>query len=79
MWLLLVLLLVPLVVGRPFALVGADVADGQVYRAYFTADYVWRRAVVAKLAKGEFLPVNPFYAGDQLHYYWLPHLRNAVA
>jgi hypothetical protein len=77
-WLAALLLVVPLVVARPFALVGAHVADGQVYRAYFTADYVWRRAVVSELAKGDFLPVNPFYAGDELHYYWLPHLRAAV-
>ena len=77
-WLPGLLLVVPLVVARPFALVGAQLAEGQVYRAYFTADYVWRRAVVGELAKGEFLPVNPFYAGDVLHYYWLPHLRTAV-
>jgi hypothetical protein len=77
-WLLGLLLVVPFVVARPFALVGTDVAEGQVYRAYFTADHVWRRAVVSELAKGDFLPANPFYAGDVLHYYWLPHLRNAV-
>lgn len=72
------LLLVPLVVGLPFAHVGEITPDGQVYRAYFTADYVWRRAVVAELAKGAFLPVNPFYAYDSLHYYWMPHLMTAV-
>ena len=76
--LLLALLIVPLVVARPFALVGVEIPEGHVYRAYFTADYVWRRAVVAELAKGDFLPGNPFYVGDVLHYYWLPHLLSAV-
>ncbi|MGE0043379.1 MAG: hypothetical protein AB7H88_01280 [Vicinamibacterales bacterium] len=74
----LLLLVVPLVVAQSFAHVGADVGDGTAYRAYFTADYVWRRAVVAELAKGTFPPANPFYVGDALHYYWLPHLITAV-
>ena len=76
--LLLALLLVPLVIARPFSLVGIEIPEGHVYRAYFTADYVWRRAVVAELAKGAFLPVNPFYVHDVLHYYWMPHLLSAV-
>lgn len=73
------LLLVPVIVGAPFAHVGEPLAEGKAYRAYFTADYVWRRAVVAELAKGDVLPVNPFFQGDELHYYWLPHLASAVA
>ncbi|MBP7778010.1 MAG: hypothetical protein KA371_12825 [Acidobacteria bacterium] len=76
--LLLALLIVPLIVGRPFAMVGAETPEGRVYRKYFTADYVWRRAVVAELAKGDFLPANPYYVNDPLHYYWLPHLLSAV-
>lgn len=72
------LTLVPLLVALPFAHVGAMLDGHQAYRAYFTADFLWRRAVVAELAKGEFLPVNPFFAGDALHYYWLPHLTTAV-
>jgi hypothetical protein len=74
----LVALLVPLVVGLPFYRVGSKVPDGRAYRAYFTADYVWRMAVVAELAKGDFPPKNPFYKGDTLHYYWLPHLQTGV-
>ena len=73
-----VLLIVPIVVGLPFAHVGNISADGQDYRAYFTADYAWRRAVVSELAKGDVLPVNPYYAGDPLHYYWMPHVLSAV-
>jgi hypothetical protein len=76
--LLAVLLIVPIVVARPFSLVGAELPEGHVYRAYFTADYVWRRALVAELAKGDFLPANPFYLDDVLHYYWLPHLPSAI-
>ena len=72
------LLIVPVVAGWPFAHVGEINGEGQFYRAYFTADYVWRRAVVAELAKGAFLPVNPYFHGDTLHYYWLPHLLTAV-
>lgn len=75
---LLVLLLVPLVVARPFSRVGEERPEGRVYRSYFTADYVWRRAVVAELAKGEVPPRNPFYLDDALHYYWLGHLPDAV-
>jgi hypothetical protein len=76
--LLLLLLVVPLVVARPFSRVGAPVPDGKAYRAYFTADYVWRMAVVAEVAKGDVPPKNPFYRGDVLHYYWLPHLLTSV-
>jgi hypothetical protein len=72
------LLIVPLVVGLPFAHLGEISANGQDYRAYFTADYAWRRAVVSELAKGDVLPVNPYFAGDPLHYYWMPHVLSAV-
>jgi hypothetical protein len=74
----LLLVLVPVLVGFPFAHVGEITANGQDYRAYFTADYVWRRAVVIELAKGDVLPVNPYFAGDALHYYWMPHVLSAV-
>ncbi len=76
--LLLLLLIVPVVAGLPFAHVGEISADGQDYRAYFTADYVWRRAVVIELAKGDVLPLNPYFRGDALHYYWMPHVLSAV-
>ena len=76
--LLLLLLMVPLIVGLPFSKVGKPVAGGVAYRSYFTADYVWRRAVVAEIAKGDFLPANPYYVGDTMHYYWLPHVLSGV-
>ena len=74
----LLLLLVALVVALPFAHVGEITGAGQAYRAYFTADYVWRRAVVIELAKGASLPINVFFSGDVLHYYWMPHILNGV-
>lgn len=74
----LLLIIVPLVVGWPFSHVGEITPDGQSYRAYFTADYVWRRAVVIELAKGAPIPVNPYFAGDVLHYYWMPHMLTGV-
>ncbi len=77
-WLLVVLLLVLAVVGRPFSKVGADVTDGRAYRAYFTADFVWKMAVVAEVAKGDLPPANQFLQGEPLRYYWLPHLLSAV-
>ncbi|MPZ18860.1 MAG: hypothetical protein GEV06_13235 [Luteitalea sp.] len=76
--LLLLLLLVPMVVGRPFARVGETVEGGRAYRAYFTADFVWRMAVVAELSKGDVPPHNQFYLDDTLHYYWLAHLLPSV-
>lgn len=74
----LLVAIVPILVARPFSLVGTMLPDGEVYRAYFTADYIWRRAVVVELAKGHMLPLNPFFLHDALHYYWLPHLLTGV-
>ncbi len=69
--LLLVLLIVPAIVGRPFARLGAEDASGsRQYRAYFIADFVWHMAVTAELAKHEPRPLNPFLSGQPLHYYW---------
>jgi hypothetical protein len=73
-----VLLIVPIVVGLPFAHLGEISANGQDYRMYFTSDYAWRRAVVSELAKGDVLPINPYFAGDAMHYYWMPHVFSAV-
>lgn len=75
---LLLLMIVPAIVGRPFARVAEPVAEGRAYRAYFTADMIWRMAVVAEVAKGSVPPRNPFLRGEALNYYWLPHLVTAV-
>jgi hypothetical protein len=74
----LVLLAVPVIVGRPFAHVGIELPEGRAYRAYFTADFVWGVAVVAELAKGDMPPQNPYHVNDPLRYYWLMHLLPGV-
>ena len=76
--LLLVLFLVPLVVGRPFARVGEMTPDGKAYRAYFIADFEWAMAAVGEVSKGDVPPKNPFLAGETLHYYWLADLFSSV-
>jgi hypothetical protein len=75
---LLLLVMVPAIVGRPFAHVAEPVGGGRAYRAYFTADMIWRMAVVAEVSKGTIPPRNPFLRGQALNYYWLPHLLPAV-
>lgn len=74
----LLLLLVPAVVARPYAKVGADLPEGRAYRAYFTADFVWAMSVVSEVGKGDVLPRNPYHLDLPLHYYWLAHLLPAV-
>jgi hypothetical protein len=76
--LLLVLTIVPLVTGRPYARVGEMRPEGKAYRAYFIADFEWAMAVAEEVAKGDVPPKNPFLAGDHLHYYWLASLASAV-
>lgn len=76
---LLVLLIVPLVVGLPYAHVAAPMDDGGVaYRAYFTADFVWAMTTVAEVSKGDMPPANPFLRGDALRYYWLAHFLSSA-
>jgi hypothetical protein len=70
----LALLLVPIVVGRPYACVGERSPEGEAWRAYFTADFVWGMAVVSEVSKGDVPPRNPYRLDSQLHYYWLAHL-----
>jgi hypothetical protein len=69
--LMLLLLLVPALVARPFAKLGSVDREGNhLYRAYFIADFVWHTALTAELAKEEAHPRNPFLAGERVHYYW---------
>ena len=69
--LLLVLLLVPALVWKPFANLGAADANGdRQYRAYFIADFVWHTALTAELAKETQPPRNPYLASEPVHYYW---------
>jgi hypothetical protein len=69
--LLLVLLLVPALAGRPFARLGErDTEGNRYYRAYFTADFVWHMAVTAELDKFSAPPRNMFMPNRPLNYYW---------
>ena len=48
----LLLLLVPILVFRPFARLGSvDESGNRRYRAYFIADFVWHTALTAELAR----------------------------
>jgi hypothetical protein len=66
-------LLVPLITWAPYDHVREPVPDGEAYRAYFTADFVWALTVVSEVAKGDVPPVNPFLREQPLHYYWMAH------
>ena len=69
--LMLLLLLVPALVARPFAKLASVDRDGNhLYRAYFIADFVWHTALTAELAKEAPRPRNPFLATERVHYYW---------
>lgn len=70
-WLVAALAAASAIVALPLVNVGATVADGAAYRAYFSADLMTHLSVVAELQKGEFPLTNPFYAGGSLGYYWL--------
>lgn len=74
----IVLSMVPLVNGLPYARVGEIRPEGKAYRAYFIADFVWAMAVASEVSKGDIPPKNPFLAGDQLHYYWLADLLSSI-
>ena len=73
-------LLVTLVLAvPPLARVGERDADGsRLYRAYFTADFVWHMALTAELTRFEMPPRNPYLASEQIHYYWTYFLVPAV-
>ena len=69
--LLLVLLVVPLLLWRPFSRIGlADDQGNRRYRAYFTADFLWHVALTAELTRAQSPPRNPYLGRRPLHYYW---------
>lgn len=74
----LLLLMVPAITWAPYVHVRAPVADGEAYRAYFTADFVWGMTVASEISKGDVPPANPFLKGQPLHYYWLSHLLSGA-
>lgn len=64
------LVLVAVLVGLVFAMVGRQTEGGLAYRAYFTADLFAHMSVTSELAKGATPPVNPYQPGEALPYYW---------
>ena len=68
--LLLVLLLVPILVARPFSRIGEPDASGALrYRSYFTADFLWHISLTSELSQLRLPPRDPFAAPEPLHYY----------
>jgi hypothetical protein len=72
------LLLTAAIVGPVFAYVGIPTPTGRAYRAYFIADLFGFMSVVAELIKGHTPPLNPYYAGEPLPYYWMYFTYPAV-
>jgi hypothetical protein len=73
------LLLVPLITWLPYDHIREPVADGEAYRSYFTADFIWAMTVTNELAKAQMPPVNPFNVTEPLHYYWMAHLLSGAS
>lgn len=73
-----VMLVVPVITFVPYAKVRHTVSDGEAYRAYFTADFVWGMAAAAEIAKGDVPPENPFHHNEPMRYYWLAHLLSGA-
>jgi hypothetical protein len=68
--LLLVLLLVPTLLARPFSRIGEQDATGRLrYRSYFTADFLWHVSLTSELAQLRLPPRDPYAAPQPLHYY----------
>ena len=72
------LLVVPIITFAPYNRVAEPTPDGDAYRAYFTADFVWAMTVTAELAKGDVPPANPFLATQPMRYYWMSHLLSGA-
>ena len=77
--LLLVMLLVPILMGPPYANLGrADAEGNRYYRAYFTADFLWHSALASELGKFSLPPRNPYLAPRVMNYYWTYFLLPAT-
>jgi hypothetical protein len=75
---LVLLLIVPLVTWAPYAHVRELIPEGEAYRAYFTADFMWAMTVTSELAKGDVPPANPFLTHQPLNYYWMAHFLSGA-
>ena len=73
-----ILLLIALLMF-PLARVGErDASGSRLYRAYFTADFIWHTALASELGKYAMPPRNPYFAREEMHYYWTYFLPPAV-
>lgn len=70
--------LVPAITWFPYTHVREPVAEGEAYRAYFTADFIWAMTVTAEVARGDVPPANPFLDEQPLHYYWMAHFLSGA-
>jgi hypothetical protein len=76
-WLFAWLAIVAAAVFFPFSGVGRETADGFTYRPYFNADFFRNMSVAGSLATTGIPPVNPYFSGFTLHYYWFFHIMAA--
>jgi hypothetical protein len=75
---LIALMVVPIITFSPYTHVAKRTPEGEAYRAYFTADFVWAMTVTAELAKGDVPPANPFLSTQPMRYYWMSHLLSGA-
>jgi hypothetical protein len=61
----------------PYSQIGKPQPQGLAYRAYFSSDYLKHLSVVAALNKAKFPPSNPYFKGENFHYYWLGYATPA--
>ncbi len=73
-----ILFLVTVATWLPFSKIGSLVDGRLAYRAYFSSDYLKHFSVVGSLNNSGMPPGNPYFAGEPLHYYWLPYAVPAV-
>ncbi len=75
---LFILLVVVAATRLPFSRIGYPLDGKYAYRAYFSSDYLKHFSVVESLNNGPMPPANLYFAGEALHYYWLPYAVPAV-
>lgn len=76
-WLFAWLAIVAAAIFFPFSGVGRETTNGFAYRPYFNADFFRNMSVAGSLASTGIPPVNPYFSGYTLHYYWFFHVMVA--
>lgn len=75
--LIFVFLLVLATTYVSFSRIGKPQPQGLAYRAYFSSDYLKHFSVVEAINKGKLPPANPYFQGENFHYYWLVYAAPA--